>query len=305
MKTVKFLFASLVFLLVCGTAEAQSTPEAIIGQCPALPSPRDLATGNTEAFKAGIERLQQRNEQSVKMPDPQALQSDAAKMQSEAEAKAKEMTGYSVAELQNMSDAERKALANRLANRQLAEAQKPSKQSKAEIESDAVKMRKLLAAKDAQNKVYERIQQIESMLRKEHESIGVQIAEICRKHEPAIQKAKKDTDECSGETRRSDAWCEAAWQRLKDAYIARDTEAFTVWRAQIGREQGLYKELLPEAQHADALLKESNAAQHPDVLNRQRGKAASDIAMKTSIEGVMPAMVAGRYLTISKSVTEY
>ncbi|MCL2097860.1 MAG: hypothetical protein FWH23_03770 [Bacteroidales bacterium] len=78
MKIVKFLSVIFALLLVCSMAQAQSTPEAIIGQCPSLPTPQQWAAGNTEAFQSKIDELQGMLHQQMANLMPTVTQQDLA-----------------------------------------------------------------------------------------------------------------------------------------------------------------------------------------------------------------------------------
>ncbi|MDR1339170.1 MAG: hypothetical protein LBK58_03840 [Prevotellaceae bacterium] len=73
MKKIKFLIMSFALLILSGAAQAQVTPQAVIGNAPPLPAPEQWAAngGHTEAFRAKIAELNGKlNEiQAAMIPD--------------------------------------------------------------------------------------------------------------------------------------------------------------------------------------------------------------------------------------------
>jgi hypothetical protein len=126
MKSVKFLSVIIALLFVCGTAQAQVTPEAIIGQCPDLPSVAHLAASSDnqaasaalDAFHGKIAALREKMKETGDRISAGARESAV----SDAERITQQQTGRSVAELQNMSEAKKQAMGQQLAQKQLAAA---------------------------------------------------------------------------------------------------------------------------------------------------------------------------------------
>jgi hypothetical protein len=115
---MKKIIITLIALLPL-VAIAQTTPEAIIGQCPDLPSVQALVINNIESeppaeitnFREQIAKLRE----AIQKNEDQAItQADIDRVQSDAEKQAKQATGKSVAELQNMSEAEQEAMAQKM-----------------------------------------------------------------------------------------------------------------------------------------------------------------------------------------------
>ena len=110
-----------MFALTAISAQAQSTPEAIIGQCPDLPSVATLAASPDnqaaqaakEAFFAKIAALRE----SGKKASERVSNAAGTAARNDAERVAQQQTGRSVAELQNMSAAEAEAMGRQLAHR--------------------------------------------------------------------------------------------------------------------------------------------------------------------------------------------
>jgi hypothetical protein len=128
MKKVKFLLAGLI--LSCSMTQAQNSPEGIIGQCPDLLSSAIIANHRTynsdkgekvQAYHNKIRELKERNDALV--VETTGSEADIAKYQQQSvaagEKHAKQMTGKSLSQLQNMSKAEKKAVAKEAANKQL------------------------------------------------------------------------------------------------------------------------------------------------------------------------------------------
>ncbi|MDR1678811.1 MAG: hypothetical protein LBR81_03440, partial [Prevotellaceae bacterium] len=121
MKSLKLLSVSLA-ILVCSSVQAQNTPEAIIGQCPFLPSVADLSNQSDNPvitdFDNQIEFLRKKSKEAI---DKRSGGIEAATMQ-DAEKMTQQMTGRSVSQLQNMSKAEQQAMGQQMAQQQLAAA---------------------------------------------------------------------------------------------------------------------------------------------------------------------------------------
>jgi hypothetical protein len=122
MKQVKYLLASLALAMVFGVAQAQNTPEAIIGQTPDLPSAETLAAAfngdsdesaakAVQTFRAKIAALH-KNAAPAAISEAELAQAQT-QARADAEKQAKALTGKSVSQLQNMSDAEAQALAGK------------------------------------------------------------------------------------------------------------------------------------------------------------------------------------------------
>lgn len=120
----KFLSISLVLLLTCSIAQAQSTPEAIIGACPELPSAQALAAGQTETFLQSIKNLHERlGQQSSVAPtiNEAELKSNVEQYQQKAVSDLERKTGKSLDQIQNMSAAEQEAMGRKLVDQQMAQ----------------------------------------------------------------------------------------------------------------------------------------------------------------------------------------
>ena len=117
MKTLKLLSVSLA-LSVCIMMQAQITSEAVVGNCPSLPTPQQYAAGNTQAFKDKIAELQGKLAQQQANLIPNVTQKDldesAAHQRSQQEQLNKQMQqnfGFNTADMANMTEAEFQAKA--------------------------------------------------------------------------------------------------------------------------------------------------------------------------------------------------
>ncbi len=121
---------NICLLLLCAlpiVAQAQVTPEALIGQCPSMPSvatlvaarlnPPDKGPAANAVVEAFLQQINALLEQGKQLGD----QVEAAAT-SDAERIAQQQTGHSVAQLQNMSDDQLMGMAQQMAGKKLAAA---------------------------------------------------------------------------------------------------------------------------------------------------------------------------------------
>jgi hypothetical protein len=134
MNQIKYILVNLA-LLTANMMQAQTTPEAIIGQTPALPSAATLAAAvHSESDKSAAAKAVQTFRAKLKALSEKAGKaamgniSEAEIVQArtqavaDAEKQAKAMTGKSVEQLKNMSDAEAQAVADKAMQQRMAEA---------------------------------------------------------------------------------------------------------------------------------------------------------------------------------------
>jgi hypothetical protein len=102
--------------VIAASAVTAATPEAIIAQCPALPSVEQLSNcnitmecGDIRAFGAHIERLRE----SVRNNQVKAEDAAGAASEQDADRLVRQFSGHSIAELDNMNEAETEAMVNR------------------------------------------------------------------------------------------------------------------------------------------------------------------------------------------------
>jgi hypothetical protein len=129
MKQTKLLLLCAVLLTGGATLRAQITPEALIGQCPDLPSASTLVAYSTDdentaaqqaiqTFRDQIAALKERaKKESNRVSD---IAGTAAR--SDAERLTQQMTGKSVTEVQNMSKADTEAMGMQMVQKQLKSA---------------------------------------------------------------------------------------------------------------------------------------------------------------------------------------
>ncbi|MDR0843508.1 MAG: hypothetical protein LBP68_08850 [Acidobacteriota bacterium] len=132
MTRLKFLPASLALLLLGSVVMAQSTPEAVIGQVPDLPSAATLAAARSDSessagravndFVKRVNALDKRNDENY-MPEISESEIAQATSQavSDAEKQAKALTGKSIAQLENMSEAELAAVGQKAAKKAVSQ----------------------------------------------------------------------------------------------------------------------------------------------------------------------------------------
>jgi phage host-nuclease inhibitor protein Gam len=128
MKKVNFKLMAVLamFAIVAISAQAQTTPEAIIGQCPDLPSVAHLAAPSDnqaafaalDAFRGKIAALREKKKKTGDRISAGTRESAI----SDTERIVRQTTGRSVTEIQNMSEAEKQAMGQQLAQKQLAAA---------------------------------------------------------------------------------------------------------------------------------------------------------------------------------------
>lgn len=116
----------LALTLAVGAARAQSTPEAIIGHTPDLPSVAHLiANSDNEAASASIkafnEKLAELHEKMNEATD-RILKGGQDAANADAERLVQQQTGRSIAELQKMSKAEQQAMGQEMAQKKVAAA---------------------------------------------------------------------------------------------------------------------------------------------------------------------------------------
>ncbi len=105
-------------LLTTGAARAQTTPEALIGQCPSMPPVATLTAWMTDPDNAAarqavddfLARIQALNQKGNEAADRMMPGIQAAAM-SDADRMARQQTGKSIAEIQAMSDSQLEAFA--------------------------------------------------------------------------------------------------------------------------------------------------------------------------------------------------
>jgi len=127
MSKVNFLrnVATIVACLAAMvSAMAQMTPEAAIGNTPELPSYKTLASSDESSratVKAFLMKIHAIDSAYTKNVTPEITDADVADVKAQAEKQAKEMTGYSVEQLQNMSEAQQAEVGKKAAQKKMDE----------------------------------------------------------------------------------------------------------------------------------------------------------------------------------------
>ena len=161
---MKSLSLTIALLLFAGTAQAQVTPQAIIGQCPGLPTPQQWATGDTEAFKAKIAELHDKLNTQVVNATPDVTQEDLEealaqqrRQQEETNRQIQQNFGFDTNDMANMTEAELQAKV--MAGMQGAQAQAMAQMDKelaalASLGITEADMKKLEKMNDKQAEAY-------------------------------------------------------------------------------------------------------------------------------------------------------
>jgi hypothetical protein len=397
MKTIKILLANLALLFVCGAMQAQVTPQAVIGQCPDLPSAATLATAANDSESAAYRTVSEFLERIKALDKQYAGSNDASLNISEAELSSamtqhvadtekqlKAKTGKSIAEIQSMSSAEQEALGKKMQQQALkdveqrmagaqqqmaaagmgnisladmqnmsedqlmakmagntgltveemkalegmndkqaeaymkqgdrmqrfmnssagkAAANAPVNSSENQFDLSEAEMNALQTAPQEQQKFVERVGEMDKLHARERREVVAKISEVYRKHAPAISDAFDKYSVClDGKTPEyaTKEYCDAARKRYLATLIPCDTEAYTLWRNQIAKEQGRYKTLLSDAARVDDLQEQSAKAQAKINKNAMSGITTKIGAVKMNAINVVNA-----YLNTAASVINY
>ena len=121
MKNRRILLVGLMVVFGCGGMQAQSTPDAIIRQCPDLPSVAQLATPDNAAIDDFLGQISNLHQKLSQIADNEEKARKTA-MLSDAEQLTLKTTGHSVGQIQNMSGAEMEALTQQLASQRMSSA---------------------------------------------------------------------------------------------------------------------------------------------------------------------------------------
>jgi hypothetical protein len=274
--TFKPIAIAMILATTAISAKAQTTPQAIIGQCPDLPSVANLAaSSDNEAANAAIDAFQgQLNRLRDKVREANKRESDVASAaaRQDAERITKEKTGKSVNEIQNMSAAQQEALGRQLAGQQLssmglgnmsmADLEALEGKSDEEIIATFSKVKPTVSPNGAipaevntgeLRKIQEQWSEIDLLNNKEIQEVAQKIAEIQERYRPQIE-AIPHSNLLGNAYNKSE---EAAYNKLASA---RDSECYTLWRNQVGKIQGRIKTKLADAPRYDELTAQSFAS---------------------------------------------
>lgn len=280
--------AGIFFLLAgAGTKSFAQTPEAIIRQCPALPAVKQLVNGldtrasgpEVEAFQAKVETLR-KDIESIMEAGEEAVN---AAGEQDADRVAKQFTGHSAAELDNMSDDEQEAMVNNMLssmgmNMTLSQIEALDGKSDEEImavllksgtktgKESTVDMLKLgesgatiVQAATELQAISERWAEIAGQMRLESEEATQQIVAIDRKYAPKVA-AIKPTKWISGEDA-GYTFTDAELKAREDLFIACRTEQYTLWRNHAVKMQERIKTIMTDdVPRYDELMKQQLTA---------------------------------------------
>jgi hypothetical protein len=143
MRDLMKLTIAMIMALPFLTVNAQTTPEAIIGQTPYFPSAQTLAISTDDRgqllpeirdFRDKIALLRSKIlERETKDAESYAEQINVSKLEDEASANVKAQTGYSLDQLKNMSENDLQAMAQNIMNQKMAAGQTQVKNAAAQM----------------------------------------------------------------------------------------------------------------------------------------------------------------------------
>jgi formate dehydrogenase maturation protein FdhE len=246
MKKVSKILVMLAIFGLSVSANAQSTPEAIIKQCPDLPSVANLVASNDDKAKTTIEGFHAKIDELLRRVEKEndskvAIAGTAGK--TDAEKIAKQMTGHSIEELENMSQEDMEKMAQQLIAQQMAAVGKGNTQAKAE---DA---KSLLEAQTELREINERWQKIDELCINEIKEIAKKIDDIYVKYQKQIDAVPMSGMAFGIEP----VYLESEIEQIRKFKNQRDTECYTLWRAQISKIQERIKSKLADVKRYDEL----------------------------------------------------
>jgi hypothetical protein len=314
-----------MFALAAISAQAQVTPQAVIGNAPSLPSPEQWAAngGHTEAFKAKIAELNgklseimaaqlsavlQVDGQQVQAVQQRKLQEQQARQQRDMKNAQKNMqqaqdamamlglTPAEIAKFEKMSDKEVEAfMRKRMAEKGVSPDYFTTDYSEADARRDreAEKQGQAIAkAQQAQEAYMEQMQVTSKKIGEAEKAASERIAALWESRKDAIKKAAADCNQPEEVMRGTitaeqlESYCRRHRSLLEDYYAA----AYHIWRTDyVGVAQGHLKFLMPYAQAYD------------EAQKTQATFATGNAALGTSSAA---ASIASQYLSITASEPE-
>ena len=135
------------------------------------------------------------------------------------------MTGKSVAQLQNMNEAEHQALAQQMVTQRLSAAGKKP-------QAQAQKAMSQMEVTNDMKRITDRWQEIDRLNEKEKWEVAAQFPALYRKHgiQAAFEAAAPCMDGKIDTEKYSKTYCKNAAKRLEAARNAYYTECYTLWR---------------------------------------------------------------------------
>ena len=312
--------AVLLFALLPLLAVAQTTPEAIIGDAPALPTPQEWAAngGHTEAFRYKIKDLNAKLSKIVSTPALNITATDFEEVKAqqmkevemmpkrlEQAAKGMEMmqmlmskmnlTEDDIEKLSNMSDKESEAfIMKRMQESGLnpddiaAMAADMGLDTRPPADTPKVDPQAIIASQEATQAFMEKMQLYQSKAREWETGADRRIKAEYEKYKKSLPENLYGADDVFTGSITLDQFNaqQAHLNQLKDAYKA---AAYRIWTEVIHNCQGELKILMQYASAADAAK-----AKMPNTS----GNAAFDVLGKASYNA---ATIAGQYLRVTES----
>ncbi|MDR0824036.1 MAG: hypothetical protein LBN74_03010 [Prevotella sp.] len=327
----KLIAALAMFALVAISAQAQVTPQAVIGNAPSLPSPEQWAAnnGHTEAFKAKIAELNGKlNEMSViQLPTvteadmQQAQAAQQRKMQEQQRRQQRDMknaqknmeqaqdamamlnlTPAEIAKLEKMSDKEIEAfMRKRMAEKGVDPMTFTTDYSEADARRDReaeAQGQALFKAQEAQEAYMNQLQVTSKKIAEAEKAVSDRISALWESRKDAIAKAAAECAQPEEVMRGTitkeqlESYCRR-YNSLVDDYEA---AAYHIWITEyVGVAQGHLKFLMPYAQAYDD-------AQKTKASVVSTGNAAID--QLQAMPSHAAVSIASQYLAITVSEPE-
>jgi hypothetical protein len=217
--------------------------------------------------------------------------------------------GLSAAEMSamsNMSDKEIEAYMKKGDRMQRVQNSKAAKNAQAAMEKQPkVNPDDILALQNAveeQAAYQQRFNDLQKLIESERSELAAQFADKEERTRREIENSPegKTVADCSGETLIPEAQCKAASAAVVARWQACREECFALWSAQVVKEQGRIKALLPEARRIDGQNADAQRAQariNPDAINSVT-KKVQDFQRNT-------ASLVTFYLSTSANVVQY
>jgi hypothetical protein len=322
MSGIKQLILTLALMMTVGAAQAQVTPEAIIGQTPDLPSVAHLAaiiqdeaayesaSDARTAFHAKIAELRDKSDEAVERINAgtqSAAMSDAGRI-------AQQTTGRSVSQLQNMSKADEDKLAQEMVAQQLGAAgfggmtlgqlqalegksdeeimsamlggaTAPTAQQSCNARAEQRGAQAQVDASAEMKRITDRWAEIDRVNENEIRDVVAKLAELDAKYEVQYPPDWGDIME-SG----TPAQIEATSRTVNGIRRAENSEKFTLWRNAVSRMQGRVKTKMADVARYDELLAQTMTSGGMTATARTTPSIGYEIA--------------GQYLDLTSSVTE-
>jgi hypothetical protein len=320
-NTIKM--AAVIVLFAAATAQAQITPQAVIGNAPSLPTPQQWAAngGHTDAFKAKIAELDGKLSQIQAAMMPEVTQADLQQAKANQQRQQQQqtldmqnaqknieqaqdfmamlnLTEAEIKKLEKMSDKQAEAfIRKRMEEKGINPAQFTTDYSEEEQRRDRqaeAQGKAMIKAQETLDAYMEQMKITGNKISEAEKSATNHIAALWESRKDAIQKAAADCNQPEEVMRGTiskaqlDSYCRRHQSLLNDYNAA----AYQIWATEyIGVAQGHLKFLLPYAQAADDAKKAQSTAVSTGNAAVDRLQGMSNCAIS----------VAGQYLQITES----